>query len=132
MLRGLTTVVHPVADLDAAVAWYSDLLGIEPYFNVQGAYVEFRIGDDEDELGFLNAAFAPHPDSATPSGATAYWHVDDVAAAVEELVRRGATAHDPVTVRNAGFVTASVVDPFGSVLGLMHSPHRLEMAARRG
>jgi hypothetical protein len=44
---------------------------------------------------------------------------------VERLVALGATVHDPVTVREAGFVTGSVVDPFGNVLGLMHSPHWL-------
>ncbi len=54
-----------------------------------------------------------------------YWHVDDVAAAVDRAIALGATAHDPVTGREAGFVTGSVVDPFGNVLGLMHSPHWL-------
>ena len=57
-----------------------------------------------------------------------YWHVDDVDAAVEELlVARGATLLEPRTDREAGWVTASVVDPFGNILGLMHSPHYLEM-----
>jgi hypothetical protein len=28
-------------------------------------------------------------------------------------------------VREAGFVTGSIVDPFGNVVGLMHSPHWL-------
>jgi hypothetical protein len=32
-----------------------------------------------------------------------------------------------VIKREAGFVTASVVDPFGNILGLMHSPHFVEM-----
>jgi hypothetical protein len=29
-------------------------------------------------------------------------------------------------------VTASVVDPFGNVLGIMHNPHYLEIVAARG
>jgi hypothetical protein len=30
-----------------------------------------------------------------------------------------------------GWITASVIDPFGNVLGLMHSPHYLELLGRR-
>jgi hypothetical protein len=48
-----------------------------------------------------------------------HWHVDDVPAAVTRLLELGATEYQPVTVREAGFVTASVVDPFGNILGLM-------------
>ena len=32
MLRGLTTVSFFADDMDAARKWYSELLGIEPYF----------------------------------------------------------------------------------------------------
>ena len=60
-----------------------------------------------------------------------HWQVDDVPAAVARLLELGATEHQPVTVREAGFVTASVVDPFGNILGLMYSPHFLEMHAHQ-
>jgi hypothetical protein len=30
-----------------------------------------------------------------------------------------------------GFVTATVVDPFGNILGVMHNPHYLDMLGRR-
>jgi hypothetical protein len=43
----------------------------------------------------------------------------------------GAEPHQPVTERGEGFVTASVVDPFGNVLGIMRNPHYLEMLGRR-
>lgn len=39
--------------------------------------------------------------------------------------------HDPKTVRGERFVTASVVDPFGNVLGVRHTVHYLEMVGRR-
>ena len=54
-LQGLTTMVLTADDVDAAADWYSDTLGIGPYFRRPetgpAAYVEFRIGPDEDELG---------------------------------------------------------------------------------
>jgi predicted enzyme related to lactoylglutathione lyase len=129
MLQGLTTVNLISADVPATVAWYTELLGVQPYFvrPEQGppAYVEFRLGPDEDELGILDSRFAAHPATSRPAGAVVYWHVDDVAAAVDRAIALGATAHDPVIVREAGFVTGSIIDPFGNVIGLMHSPHWL-------
>lgn len=59
-----------------------------------------------------------------------FWHVDDVAAAVQRLLAMGARVYQEVTPREAGFVTASVVDPFGNVLGVMTNPHYLEMLQR--
>jgi predicted enzyme related to lactoylglutathione lyase len=130
MLQGLSTVNLISDDVPATVAWYTELLGVQPYFvqPEQGppAYVEFRLGPDEDELGIIDRRFTRHAATNGPAGVVVYWHVDDVAAAVERAVALGATALDPVTVRgDAGFVTASIADPFGNVVGLMHSPHWL-------
>ena len=134
MLRGLTTVSFWADDLIAARDWYADLLGIEPYFQrpEEGppAYIEFRIGADEDELGLIDRRYAPPGASRDPGGAVIYWQVDNVAAAVARLVQHGATEYQPVVERDAGFVTASVLDPFGNILGLMYSPHFVEMHAR--
>lgn len=131
MLRGLSTVNLIAEDVPATVRWYTDVLETEPYFSrpEEGppAYVEFRIGDYQHELGIIDARYASHQPTGQPAGAVVFWHVDDVAAAVDRLTELGATPHDPLTIREAGFVTASVVDPFGNVLGLMHSPHYLEV-----
>lgn len=126
-LRGLTTMVLTAEDVEEAARWYSEALGLEPYFrNPQdgpAAYVEFRIGPDEDELGIMDRRYAPPAPEGTGT-VTTYWHVPDVAQAVDEFISRGAAVHAPVTVRgDEGFVTASVTDPFGNILGLMHSPH---------
>jgi predicted enzyme related to lactoylglutathione lyase len=58
-----------------------------------------------------------------------YWHVDDLNATVERLLSMGAKEYQPITPRGEGFVTASVVDPFGNVLGVMNNPHYLEILA---
>ena len=131
MLRGLTTVSFWADDVIAARDWYADVLGIEPYFQrpEEGppAYIEFRIGADEDELGLIDRRYAPPGSSRDPGGAVIYWQVDDVAAAVARLVEHGATEYQPGVERDAGFFTASVLDPFGNILGLMYSPHFVEM-----
>lgn len=128
-LRGFATINYWADDVTAAAAWYTELLGVEPYFQRPGpdgalAYAEFRIGDNEAELGLVSRAFAPPGLPAEPGGALMYWHVDDLEAMVARLLELGAAEFEPITARgDSGFVTASVVDPFGNVLGVMYNPH---------
>ncbi|ROO84261.1 putative glyoxalase superfamily protein PhnB [Actinocorallia herbida] len=134
MLRGLTTVTFFADDVTAAARWYTEVLGTEPYFarEIAGstAYVEFRIGDHQHELGVIDRRFAPAPASDIPSGPVTYWHVDDPEAAFDRLLSLGATPHEKPVERGPGFVTASVVDPFGNVLGVMYNQHYLDVLAR--
>ena len=135
MLRGLTTVSFFAEDMTAARRWYTELLGTEPYFvrEAEGAtvYAEFRIGDYKHELGIIHSRFAAHARPGTPGGAVIYWHVDDVRATFERLVSMGATVHEKPVERGPGFVTASVVDPFGNILGIMYNQHYLEILRSR-
>jgi len=134
MLRGLVTVSYFADDLTAARRWYTDLLGIAPYFASPAdgppAYLEWRVGDHEDELGIIDRRYAPHQAPAAPGGAVVFWHVDDVQVALDRLLAMGAAEHEPLTRRGEGFITASVVDPFGNILGVMYNPHYLEILAR--
>ncbi len=77
-------------------------------------------------MGLIDRRFAPAGAADRPGGAVVYWHVDDVAAALDRLLAAGAAVHDPLRDRGHGFVTASVVDPFGNVLGVMTNPHYVE------
>jgi predicted enzyme related to lactoylglutathione lyase len=119
-------------DVPAARDWYTQVLGIEPYFSMppdsaSPSYVEFRIGRDGDELGIVDRRFGP-PAAATPGGVVLYWAVDDAAATHARLLELGATEFQPVTAQgDGGFVTASVVDPFGNIFGVMQNPHFASM-----
>ena len=135
MLRGFATVSYYADDMEAAKAWYAELLGIEPYFSVPGpdggiAYYEFRVGDHEDELGLVDASFAPPGAREKPGGAIIYWHVDDLQGSYERLLAMGATPYQSPIARGEGFVTAAVIDPFSNILGIMKNPHYLEMVKR--
>lgn len=130
-LRGLSTISFFADDLKAARKWYIDLLGIEPYFErpdaENPAYIEFRIGDYQHELGIIDSNYAPKGATGGLGGAVVFWHVDDVAATLEKLIAMGAKEYEPLINREAGFITASVVDPFGNILGIMYNPHYLEI-----
>ena len=132
MLRGFATVNYWADDLEAAKEWYAELLGIDPYFALPG-YYEFRVGVYGHELGLIDRRYAPASSVTGPGGAILYWHGEDVAAAVERLLSMGAKEYEPLTRRGeAGFVTASVVDPFGNVLGVMYNPHYLDVLGSIG
>jgi len=126
MLRGLANISFYADDLAAAKLWYTEFLGVEPYFNVPG-YAEFRIGDYQHEFGLIEKGYAPYAPVAGPAGSITYWHVDDVQATFDRLLSLGAKELDGIRERGHGFITASVVDPFGNILGIMASPHYLEV-----
>jgi catechol 2,3-dioxygenase-like lactoylglutathione lyase family enzyme len=46
MFLGLRTVIYPAPDLAASKAWYTALLGVEPYFD-EPFYVGFDVGGYE-------------------------------------------------------------------------------------
>ena len=112
-LHGLRTVIYPAPDLAAATAWWTALLGQEPYFD-QPFYVGFEVGGYE--LGLL-------PDAAAADGALTYWGVEDCQAAVSAALDAGATLHTAATEVGDGIVTGTVRTPDGAILGLITNPH---------
>ena len=130
-LRGMATVSFYADDVIAARKWYTKLFGIEPYFQrpdaEQPAYIEFRVGDYQHEFGIIDRKYAPKAAAPGVGGAVIFWHVDDVAMMLERLKAMGAHEYEPLINRESGFITASVVDPFGNVLGIMYNPHYLEI-----
>lgn len=116
MIHGLRTALYPAPDLARAKAWYTEAFGVAPYFD-EAFYVGFNIGGCE--LGLVPDA----PLGVPPSGVVALWGVDDVAAECERLHSLGATVHEEPHEVGGGITVASVLDPFGNILGLIHNPH---------
>lgn len=114
MLQGLRTVTYGVNNLEEAKAWYSQILGIQPYFD-EPFYVGFNVGGFE--LG-LN----PNTNPGT-TGPVAYWGVTDAHAAWKQLIEQGAQEHGPIEDVGDGILIGSVIDPFGNTLGIVQNPH---------
>ncbi len=115
--HGLRTAIYRAPDLDKAKAWYARVLGIAPYFD-QPFYVGFSVGGYE--LGL-------DPDASSPlagsGGVIVYWGVSDATAAWERLLSLGATGRTAVQDVGEGIRVATVLDPFGNVLGIIENPH---------
>jgi predicted enzyme related to lactoylglutathione lyase len=127
-LRGMATVNYFAADWAAARDWYTLVTGVEPYF-LRDGYAEWRLGDHQAELGLIDASYRAPGTPTGPVGAVLYWHVDDLEHELARLVELGATVHEQPQDRGHGFVTATVLDPFGNLLGIMYNPHYVEIAA---
>ena len=114
MIQGLRTVAYHVTDLAKAKAWYSVVLGQEPYFD-QPFYVGYSVGGFE--LGLV-------PDGTPgPGGSVAYWGVADAGDELKRLEGLGAKIREPLQDVGEGIRVAAVADPFGNTFGIIENPH---------
>ena len=113
MIKGLRTAIYPVADLEQGKAWYADVFGTAPYFDMP-FYVGFAVGGFE--LGLV-------PDGQPgAAGSKVYWGVDAIEADVARIVALGATVHAAVQDVGEGIKVAELNDPFGNLIGLIENP----------
>jgi lactoylglutathione lyase len=112
----LRTAVYKVKDLDGAKKWYTQVLGVEPYFD-QPFYVGFRVGGFELGLD-------PDINGVTVgNNQPVYWGVADCQASYQRLLDLGAKQHAKPESVGDDVVAATVVDPFGNYLGIIQNPH---------
>ncbi|HEX6575439.1 MAG TPA: VOC family protein, partial [Gemmatimonadaceae bacterium] len=69
-ILGLRTVIYAAPDLAKAKEWYSNLLGVEPYFDMP-FYVGFNVGGYELGLD-------PNAKDVGPGGSVAWWGVANI------------------------------------------------------
>jgi predicted enzyme related to lactoylglutathione lyase len=113
-MNSVNLIVYPVSDLTATKAFFTKLLGAEPYAD-SPYYVGFRTGG-------LEIGLAPSAMQQSPSGALAYVDVTDIKSALAALVARGAEKVQDVTDVANGLLTAIVKNPDGTPVGLRQKP----------
>lgn len=114
MTSGMKTVIYPVKDLARAKAQFDKLLSVEPQMD-EPYYVGYRVGDQDVGLD-------PHGHDHGMTGPVGYWHVDDLAETLTQLLAAGAEPQQDVTDVGGGKLIASVKDPDGNVIGLVQAP----------
>lgn len=112
---GLRTSIYKVPNLAEAKAWYSNMLGIQPYFD-EPFYVGFNVAGYE--LGLV----PDEGDTAKGSGVVTYWGVDDAHASFKRLIELGATPFEEPQNVGGEIVVAAVKDPWGNVFGMIYNP----------
>lgn len=117
MFLGLMNATYQAKNLEAAKAWYSKALNVQPYFD-QPFYVGFNVHGYE--LGLVPEKAAGENRAAS---GVAYWSVADARAVYQRLIDLGATPREPVQEVGGDILVATVHDPFGNVLGIIQNPH---------
>lgn len=113
MFLGLRTIIYPAPDLAVSKAWFTGLLGIEPYFD-EPFYVGYSVAGYELALS---------PSGSVQDGPVTYWGVRDCDEGLSRLLEAGAKAREPVTEVGDGIRVATVLEPAGSLVGIIENPH---------
>ena len=113
--RAVDYVVYGVSDLEKAIPFYRDTLGLPFAYVYEGWWAEFDVRPVSLALCGPPVGQAPRPDA--PGGATVGLAVPDVAGAVAELRRAGVpilmeAQESPVCW------TAAIADPDGNRINL--------------
>lgn len=114
---GLRTVKYSAPELEKAKKWYSDLFETKPYFE-EPFYVGFNIAGYELGLD-PNAPVS----SDANAGAVTYWGVEDIDEAYTFCLASGASVHEAPTNVGGELMVASVIDPWGNIIGLIYNPY---------
>jgi len=116
MFLGLRTVVYYVDDLGKAKEWYSLAFKTKPYFD-ESFYIGFNIGGYE--LGLTT----DNKNNPKGKNVVAYWGVKDINTAFNHFVKIGARVHEEITDVGGDIKVATVIDPFGNIVGIIENPH---------
>ncbi len=117
MFYGLRTTIHRLGNLDRAKEWYVMVLDIRLYFD-EPFYLGFDLGGFElglqpDKPGALRVS----------TGVIAHWGVDNADATFGRLLELGATEHSGDQDVGDGLRVATVLGPYGNVLGIIENLH---------
>jgi predicted enzyme related to lactoylglutathione lyase len=113
MFLGLRTIIYPSPDLDAGKAWFTRLLGFEPYFD-EPFFVGYSVGGYE---------LALDPNGSVDDGPVTYWGVPDCDEAWQRLLGEGASPREAVRDVGESIRVATVVEPSGNIIGVIENPH---------
>lgn len=120
MIDGIRSTCVPVPSLDAGRAWYGIALQAQPY-----------LADAEAVTFYLNGFLLTLRNGpAQPAGTVVYWSVDHLEGELERLQALGARPHEPVSALDEFTRRATLLDPFGNVLGLVERDDPAERQAR--
>ena len=115
MIGPLDHVYYWVRDMDAAVAFYRDVVGLTPVRRAGDEWAEFDAGPVR--LG-LHGAEVPQP-----GGGTAVFRVEDLDAARRQLEGRGARFDEHVGEVEGFARFATFRDPDGNALQIIEYRH---------
>ena len=127
MSNDTVNVRYMVADVEQAIAFYTELLGFEVLTSAAPAFADVQRGNLRLLLsGPASSAGRPMPDGETPGPGgwnRIHFIVDDLEGEVERLRDRGATFRNEI-IRGPGGKQILLLDPSGNVVELFEPANR--------
>ena len=127
MSNDTVNVRYMVADVEQAIAFYTELLGFEVLTSAVPAFADVQLGNLRLLLsGPASSAARPMPDGETPGPGgwnRIHFIVDDLEAEVERLRDKGATFRNEI-IRGPGGKQILLLDPSGNVVELFEPAKR--------
>lgn len=111
MFNSLKSVIFPSNNLEADKAFWTKVLGVEPYFD-QPYYVGFHVADCELGLD-------PNASQEGLTHPVAYWNVADAAAMAEKLKADGVEQVGATQDVGGGMHMARLKDASGNIFGVI-------------
>jgi len=115
-LLGLRTLMYKTDDLERSKAFYTAVLGFEPYFD-EPFYVGYNVG------GFELGLDPDMTDVVKGSSEVGYWGVDNIENSLKAIIAAGGELADEIQEVGGGIKVASVKDPSGNIFGIIENPH---------
>ena len=115
-ILGLRTCIYKVSDMEKAKAWYAKAFDKKPYFD-EPFYVGFNIGGYE--LGLLPEE---NPTKEKAASVLTYWSVEEIEKMYQHFIHQGATTHEAPNNVGGELMVATVIDPWGNIIGLIYNP----------
>jgi lactoylglutathione lyase len=116
-ILGLRTIAYFVSDLNEAKQWYTNAFQTKPYFDAP-FYVGFNIGGYE-----LGLQPEENPPKEKARSLIAYWGVEDINKEYQRFLDAGATEHEKPMNVGGELMVASVIDPWGNIIGIIFNPY---------
>ena len=114
-MLGLRTNIYKVPNLSEAKDWYTKAFKKEPYFD-EPFYVGFNICGYE--LGLLKE----EENQNRADNVMTYWGVENIEESYAHFLECGAKIHEAPNSVGGPLMVASVIDPWGNVIGLIYNP----------
>jgi catechol 2,3-dioxygenase-like lactoylglutathione lyase family enzyme len=116
MITGVHSTFYWTSDMDAAVAFYKDVLGLDMSARYGEDWSEFKLAGTTVALHGTRGAAPPH------AGATVVFEVDDLDRAMVQLASRGVRFEGEITEVPESGRFVSLRDPAGNLVQIFEPP----------
>ena len=133
MIRHIASIGEVVDDLDAAVGFYRDALGLTVEYESGSKYAEIKMPGTLhyaiwDRAAAAEATFGDAGEaSKVPLGFTVEFEVDDVDEAAQAITSSGWHLAQPPKTEEWGQKTSRFLSPGGSLAGVVETPWAREI-----